>query len=80
VPVAAVAGQTRSFDRKHRADATVTDCGQQPLEAWTSDASARSSEIVVDDLDGRPTKLLGAVGKPVLPSLALEVVHELIVG
>src|SRR5271166_6709360 len=43
VPVAAVAGETRSFDRKHRVDATFTDCGQQPLEAWTGDASARSS-------------------------------------
>ena len=39
-----------------------------------------SSEIVVDDFDSRPAKLPGAIGKPVLPALALEVVHELIGG
>ena len=80
VPVAAVAGEARSLDGKHHTDATVTDCGQQPLEARTDDASARSSEIVVDDFDSRPAKLPGAIGKPVLPALALEVVHELIGG
>ena len=80
VPVAAVAGETGSLDRKHHTDAAVTDCSQQPLEARTGDASARSSEIVVDDFDSRPAKLPGAIGKPVLPALALEVVHELIRG
>jgi hypothetical protein len=59
VPVAAVAGETRSLDRKHRTDTTVTDCGQQSLKAWTGDAAARSSEIVIDDLDSRPAKLFG---------------------
>ena len=68
------------LDREHDADATITDCSQQPLETRTGDASARSSEIVVDDLDGRPAKLPGAVGKPVLSALALEVVHQLIGG
>src|SRR5208337_954044 len=80
VTVAAVAGETRSLDREDGADATVTDCRQQPLEARTGDASARSSKIVVDDFDGRPAKLPGPIGKPVLPALALEVVHELIGG
>src|SRR5271157_4321650 len=50
VPVAAVAGEAGSLDRENGADTTFTDCGQQPLEARTGDASARSSEIVVDDL------------------------------
>jgi hypothetical protein len=45
VPVAAVAGETRSLDRKHRTDTTVTDCGQQSLEAWTSDAAAQASSL-----------------------------------
>src|SRR3954463_2833040 len=40
VPVAAVAGETRRLDRKHRTDTTVADCGQQSLEAWTDDAAA----------------------------------------
>src|SRR5271157_4321651 len=37
----------------------------------------RSSSMISD---GRPAKLPGAIGKPVLPALALEVVHELIRG
>jgi len=78
VPVAAVAGETRSLDRKHRTDTTIADCRQQSLEAWTGDAAARSSEIVVDDLDSRPAKLLGTIGKPILASLAFKIVHELI--
>src|ERR1700722_13113981 len=57
VPVASVAGETRSLDREHGADTTVADCGQQPFEARTGDASARSSEIVVDDFDSRPAKV-----------------------
>ena len=80
MPVAAVAGETRSLEREHRTDTTVTDCGQQSLEAWTSDAAARSSEIVVDDLDSHPAKLLGTIGKPILSSLAFKIVHELIRG
>ena len=80
VPVAAVASETRSLDRKHRTDTTVADCGQQSLEAWSGDAAARSPEIVVDDLDSRPAKLLGTIGKPILPSLAFKIVHELIRG
>jgi hypothetical protein len=72
------AGKTRGFDRKHRTDTTVTDCRQQSLEAWTGDAAARSSEIIVDDLDIRPAKLPGAIGKPILSSLAFKIVHELI--
>src|SRR6516165_2041481 len=80
VPVAAVAGETRSLDREDGADPTVTDCSQQPLEAWTGDAAGRPPKIVVDDFDGRPAKLPGAIGESVLPALALEVVHELIGG
>jgi hypothetical protein len=80
MPVAAVAGETRRLDRKHRTDTTVADCGQQSLEAWTGDTAARSSEIVVDDFDGRPAKLLGTIGKPILPSLAFKIVYELIRG
>src|SRR5262249_38240501 len=75
---ATVAGETRSLDRKHRTDTTVTDCGQQALEAWTGNAAARSSEIVVDDLDSRPAKLPGTISKHILSSLAFKIVHELI--
>ena len=80
VPVAAVARETRSLDRKHRTDTAVADCGQQPFEAWPGYAAARSSKIVVDDLDSRPAKLLGAIGKPILPPLAFKIVHQLIRG
>jgi len=51
MPVAAVAGETRGLDRQHRPDTVVADGGQQSLKAWTGDATTRSSEIVVDDLD-----------------------------
>ena len=52
--------------------------GQQSLEAWTTDADARLSEIVIHDLDNRPAKLLGAIGEPILSLLALKIVHGLI--
>src|SRR5215471_12760349 len=78
VPIAAVPGEARGLDRKHRPDTAVADGGQQSFKAWTGNAAARSSEIVVDDLDSRPAKLLGAIGKPILPPLAFQVVHELI--
>ncbi len=72
--------ETRSLDRKHRPHTAVADCRQQPLEAWTGYAAARSSKIVVDDLDCRPAELFGAIGKPVLPPLAFKIVHQLIRG
>ena len=78
VPVAAIAGKTRRLDREHGADTALADRGQQPLEAGTGDAAARSAEIVVDDLDVAPAKLLGAIGKAVLPAPALMIVRELI--
>jgi len=59
---------------------TGTDCGQQSLKAWTGNAAARSSEIVIDDLDSHPTKLLGTIGKSILSSLAFKIVHKLIRG
>ena len=80
VPVAAVARETRSLDRKHGADTTVANRRQQTLEAWAGYAAARSSKIVVDDLDSGPAKLPGAIGKPILPSLAFKIVHKLIRG
>src|SRR4029077_8227910 len=54
VPVATVASETRSLDRDPRAHTPGTDGRQQSLEAWTRNSSARSSEIVVDDLGNRP--------------------------
>ena len=80
MPVAAVAGETRGLDREHRPDTAVADGGQQSLKAWTGDATTRSSEIVVDDLDRRPAELLGAIGKPILPPLTFKIVHQLIGG
>jgi hypothetical protein len=80
VPVTAIAGETRGLDCKHSAHARLADCGQQALEAGACDAAARSSEIVVDDLDSRPAKLLGTIGKPILSSLAFKIVHQLTRG
>ncbi len=80
MPVAAVARETRSLDGKHRPHTAVADCRQQPLEARPGYAAAGSSKIVVDDLDGRPAELPGAIGKPILPPLAFKIVHQLIRG
>ena len=78
MPVAAVAGEPGGFDREYGADACLADRCQQTLEARPSDAAARASEIVIDDLNGDPAELLGAIGEPVLAPLALLVVHKLI--
>jgi hypothetical protein len=74
------AGETRGLDRQHSPDTAVADGGQQSLKAWTGDATTRSSEIVVDDLDLRPAKLPGTIGKTILPPLTFKSVRELIRG
>ena len=61
MPVATIAGKTRRLDRKHGADTIVADRREQSLEARTSDAAARAAEVVVDDIDVAPAKLLGAI-------------------
>ena len=66
VPVAAVAGQPGGFDREYGADAPLADRRQQALEARPSDAAARAAEIIVDDLDGGPAELPGAISEPIL--------------
>jgi hypothetical protein len=78
MPVAAVAGEPGGFDREYGSDAPLADRCQQPLEARPSNATARATEIIIDDLDLGPAELLGAIGEPVLPPLALLVVQELI--
>src|SRR5882724_5933561 len=80
MPVAAIAGETRGFDRKDGADASFADRRQQTLEAGACDSAARAAEIIVDDLDSGPAELLGAIGEPVLPTPALVIVHQLIGG
>ena len=80
MPVAAIAGKTRGLDREHGADTAVADRCQQPLEAGTRDAATGAAEIVVDDLDVAPAKLLGAIGEPVLAPSALMIVRELVCG
>src|ERR1700722_10947726 len=75
MPVAAVARETRGFNRKHGADTPLTDCRQQALEAWACDTAARAAEIIVNDLDSGPAKLFGAIGEPVLAAPALMIVQ-----
>ena len=66
MPVAAITGKTRRLDREHRADTAVADRCEQPLEAGTCDATTRAAEVVVDDIDVAPAKLLGAIDEAVL--------------
>jgi hypothetical protein len=45
-----------------RVSRRARDRRQQALEAGPRDAAARAAEIVIDDLDGDPSELLGAMG------------------
>src|SRR6267154_1646254 len=78
MPVAAIAGKTRRLDREHSADTAVADRCKQPLEAGTRDAAARPAEVVVDDFDVAPAKLLGAIDETVLAPSALMIMRELV--
>ena len=71
VPVAAVSGQSRCFDREYGTDAAFADRCQQALKARPIDAPARAAKIIIDDLDRRPTELPGTIGEPVLAAAAL---------
>src|SRR5258705_10174240 len=78
MPVAAIAGKTRRLDREHSADTAVADRCKQPLEAGTRDAAAGPAEVVVDDFDVAPAKLLGAIDEAVLAPSALMIMRELV--
>lgn len=49
-----------------------------PLEARTSGTAARAAEVVIDDFDVAPAKLLGAIDEAVLAPPALMIVRELV--
>jgi hypothetical protein len=55
----------------------VADRCEQPFEAGTRDAAAGAAEVLVDDLDVAPAKLLGAIDQAVLASPALMIMREL---
>ena len=78
VPIATVACEPRRLDREYSADATLTNRSQQALEPGSADPTARATQIIVNDLDRRPTELPRAVSEPVLPSPAFVIVHKLI--
>src|ERR1700681_112174 len=80
MPVTTIAGKTRRLDRKHGADTAVADRREQPLEARTSGAAARAAEVIIDDVDIAPAKLLGAIDEAVLAPPALVIVRELVCG
>src|SRR5260370_6550237 len=78
MPVGAIAGRARRLDREHGADTAVADRSKQPVEAGTRDAAARPAEVVVDDFDVAPAKLLGAIDETVLAPSALMIMRELV--
>src|SRR5262249_6226936 len=78
MPVAAITGKTRRLDREHSADTTVADRCEQPLEAGTRDAATGAAEVVVDDIDVAPAKLLGPIDEAVLAPSALMIMRELV--
>ena len=73
MPVTAITGKTRRLDREHSADTAVADRCEQPLEAGTRDAATGAAEVVVDDIDVAPAKLLGAIDEAVLAPSALMI-------
>src|SRR5260221_2872758 len=78
MPVAAITGKTRRLNREYSADTAVADRCEQPLEAGTRDAAAGAAEVVVDDFDVAPAKLLGAIDEAVLAPSALMIMRELV--
>src|SRR6516162_2856029 len=78
VPVAAVSGQSRCFDREYGTDAAFADRCQQALKTRPIDAPARAAKIIIDDFNRSPAELPGAIGEPVLTATALQIVQELI--
>src|SRR3954467_10113176 len=78
VPVAAVAGEARGFDRDDGADAALADGGEQLLEARPGNTGAGAAEIVVDHLNGVPPQRTGAIDEGILPAAALVIVEDLI--
>jgi hypothetical protein len=78
MPVPPVAGKSRSFDRQHCANPTLTDRHQQPLKAWSTDAGTRYPKIVINQHNVGPSQLPSAVGETVLPSPTFLVAMNLI--
>src|SRR6266852_884156 len=73
MPVAAIAGKTRRLVREHSADTAGADRCKQPLEAAT-----RPAEVIADDFNVAPAKLLGAIDETVLAPSALMIMRELV--
>jgi transketolase N-terminal domain/subunit len=78
MPVAAVSGQTRCFERHHRSNALFANCSQQSLESGPRRPPTGSPEIVVDDFDLVPAELPSTLNQAILTPLALEIVDDLI--
>src|SRR5260370_26808640 len=78
MPGAGSGGRTGRRGREHSADTAVADRCEQPLEAGTRDAAAGPAEVVVDDFDVAPAKLLGAIDETVLAPSALMIMRELV--
>jgi hypothetical protein len=61
VPVAAIAGETRSLDRQHGTDIACADRPDQTIEAVSGGSTAGAAKIVINDLDASPAELTGAI-------------------
>ena len=71
VPVAPVARQPGSLQRKHGADAALADRGQKPFKAGPPCARARPTKVIVDHRNVGPSQLTRSPGQTILPPLAL---------
>src|SRR5271166_510237 len=78
MPIPPIAGEPGGLDRDDRADAPLADRGEQLLESRPGGSPTRTPEIIIDDLDPRPSEPARAIGKRILTAAALMVVEDLI--
>jgi hypothetical protein len=73
MPVTVVAGQPRSFQRKHGTDGARADCCQQPSETWAFyRAGTGAALIFIDHGDTLKAQQLRTFTQIVLPSLSFQ--------
>src|SRR5262249_52828421 len=78
VPIAAIAGQTRSLDSENRAGGAGTDGGKQALKSRARRAASRTTKVIIDDNHVFPAKCTCACCKSILTTATFRVVGKLI--
>src|SRR5262245_29490427 len=80
VPITTVAGEPRRLYREHGTGALRANRSEQMFEARPRRATARTSEIIVDDDHVRPTKRLSACLQRILAPTTFGIIGELVLS